>query len=160
MSDCAICLDNASSDAGTDPRFVARTRTGYVRFHNNQYYPGLTLFASQRCVPEPFEIEEPERTEHLREMMLVGQAVARAFGARKMNYECLGNASAHVHWWLIPRPHDDPRPRGPVWENLDFLESLWTGGDRIDLAGPRGVLLVELNAVGVYQQPVVSESDT
>ena len=45
-----------------------------------------------------------------------------------MNYEALGNSVAHVHWWLTPRPHDDPRPRGPIWEDMDFLRDLWTRG--------------------------------
>jgi diadenosine tetraphosphate (Ap4A) HIT family hydrolase len=45
-----------------------------------------------------------------------------------MNYEALGNTVAHVHWWLTPRPYDDARPRGPIWEDMDFLRNLWTGG--------------------------------
>jgi diadenosine tetraphosphate (Ap4A) HIT family hydrolase len=35
--------------------------------------------------------------------------------------EALGNSVAHLHWWLTPRHADDPRPKGPIWENPDFL---------------------------------------
>jgi diadenosine tetraphosphate (Ap4A) HIT family hydrolase len=27
----------------------------------------------------------------------------------------MGNGVAHLHWHLIPRPHDDPGPTGPVY---------------------------------------------
>jgi diadenosine tetraphosphate (Ap4A) HIT family hydrolase len=41
-----------------------------------------------------------------------------------MNYEALGNLVPHLHWWLTPRPYDDPRPLGPIWEDPDFLRSM------------------------------------
>jgi hypothetical protein len=31
-------------------------------------------------------------------------------------------------------PHDDRRPGGPIWEDLDFLRILWTGAARPDPA--------------------------
>jgi diadenosine tetraphosphate (Ap4A) HIT family hydrolase len=34
----------------------------------------------------------------------------------------------HLHWWLTPRHRDDPRPAGPIWENLDVLRDMWTEG--------------------------------
>jgi diadenosine tetraphosphate (Ap4A) HIT family hydrolase len=44
-----------------------------------------------------------------------------------MNYEALGNSVAHLHWWLTPRHRDDPHPRGPIWEDADFLRALRSG---------------------------------
>ena len=35
-------------------------------------------------------------------MTVVAEAVAKAFGAEKMNYECLGNGDAHLHRHLFP----------------------------------------------------------
>ena len=43
----------------------------------------------------------------LEEMTIVAEAVSRAFGAEKMNYECLGNGDAHLHWHLFPRTTGD-----------------------------------------------------
>ena len=38
-------------------------------------------------------------------------------GMRRINYECLGNVVAHVHWHLIPRFDRpmDPEPGATVW---------------------------------------------
>ena len=55
-------------------------------------------------------------------MTLVAEAVKNAFGAEKMNYECLGNGEggAHIHWHLFPRRTGDIEKygnngKGPVW---------------------------------------------
>ncbi|MBL8963670.1 MAG: HIT family protein [Phycisphaeraceae bacterium] len=68
-----------------------------------------------------------EHVEHLAHMPIVRQAavfaeVARTaaairsvFGPVRINYECLGNQVAHVHWHVIPRHADDPQPSQPVW---------------------------------------------
>jgi len=66
------------------------------------------------------------------EMSQVAEAMFAAFAPRKLNYEALGNSVPHLHWWLTPRYDDDARPRGPIWEDLDFLRHLWTDGARPD----------------------------
>jgi diadenosine tetraphosphate (Ap4A) HIT family hydrolase len=124
---CELCDFLAKVEAGDDPFAVARLRTGYVKLHPTQYFRGYTLFTATRCVPEIYDLPPYERTAHLHEMAEVVHAVARAFQPRKMNYEALGNAGAHLHWHVFPRYDDDPHPRGPVWEDLAFLRQLWLG---------------------------------
>lgn len=36
-------------------------------------------------------------------------------GPLRINYECLGNVVAHVHWHLIPRRAGDADPGATVW---------------------------------------------
>ena len=56
-------------------------------------------------------------------MAFIASAVVSLFGPVRINYECLGNQVAHVHWHVIPRHADDPDPRNPIWgwpaERLD-----------------------------------------
>lgn len=36
-------------------------------------------------------------------------------GPPRINYECLGNVTPHIHWHVIPRHKSDPTPRATVW---------------------------------------------
>jgi diadenosine tetraphosphate (Ap4A) HIT family hydrolase len=123
---CPNCAEIESIERGGHPWAIARLRHGYVSLNPTQYHEGATFYIAKRCVAELHELEPLERQGHLMEMAGVAAAVFRAVGARKMNYEALGNGVPHLHWWLTPRPHDDPRPGGPIWEDLDFLRMLWT----------------------------------
>jgi diadenosine tetraphosphate (Ap4A) HIT family hydrolase len=127
---CPICADNEAADRDDDPWFVARLATGYVRLAPTQYHRGATFFASATCVREVYDLPRPVRQAHLLEMADVAGALAAAFEPRKMNIEALGNGVPHLHWWLTPRHDDDPRPQGPIWEDLAYLRQLWTGGLR------------------------------
>lgn len=126
MTTCPNCAEIAEAETGRHPWAVARLQTGYVMLNPTQYYEGATFYLAKSCVAELHELDQDERNVHLMEMAGVAAAVFEEFGARKMNYEALGNLVAHLHWWLTPRHHDDPRPRAPIWENLDFLRMLWT----------------------------------
>jgi diadenosine tetraphosphate (Ap4A) HIT family hydrolase len=130
MTDCPSCHDIAEAEAGRYPWAVARLSGGYIWLNPCQYYSGSVFFVARRCVAELHELPADERRVHLMEMAEVAAAVQHEFSARKMNYEALGNAVAHLHWWLTPRPHDDRRPGGPIWEDLDFLRTLSTPGAR------------------------------
>jgi diadenosine tetraphosphate (Ap4A) HIT family hydrolase len=130
---CRACSENAAAREGHDAWAVAGTKTGIVRVNPTQYHRGATFFVANACVAELHELEMPERLRHLEEMTEVAEAVLRTSGGRKMNYEALGNSVPHLHWWLTPRHADDPRPHGPIWEDLDFLRNpQWTGGCRPD----------------------------
>ena len=130
MPDCSICRDNAAADKRTDPWFVARLQTGYVRLSPNQYFKGSLFYAAKLCVREVFDLDAHGRDLHLAEMSEVAAAANDVFSPRKLNVESLGNGVPHLHWWITPRYETDPRPRGPIWEDLDFLRTLWGDGGR------------------------------
>jgi diadenosine tetraphosphate (Ap4A) HIT family hydrolase len=83
--------------------------------HDDQFFAGWTFLVLKRHATELWQLEPSERARLMEEVTRVAQAVSRAFGAAKMNYELLGNAIAHIHWHLIPRCPDDPAPRQPAW---------------------------------------------
>lgn len=117
---CAVCQIIESIKNGTNKYFVRELETGYVVIGNNQYFYGYSLFLCKECKNELFELEDGFRQRHMEEMILVAKAVANAFKAEKMNYECLGNGSCHIHWHLYPRRNNDlgaygDNGRGPVW---------------------------------------------
>jgi diadenosine tetraphosphate (Ap4A) HIT family hydrolase len=137
--DCFICSTIRASDEGRNPGFVARLPSGYVVLNSQgQYYEGYTIFQSARCVAELHELRPRARSDFLRDMSLVAEAMFRAFRPAKLNYELLGNTVPHLHWHLVPRYKDDPKPKVPVWENQDFRAS--------QRAAPR-LSKVELNAL-------------
>jgi diadenosine tetraphosphate (Ap4A) HIT family hydrolase len=149
---CRACQENQDADRGGDPWAIALLATGYVRLSPTQYYRGATFFVSRICVAELQELPAATRSTHLDEMALVAHAVFEAVRPRKMNYEALGNSVPHLHWRLTPRPHDDPRPSGPIWEDPDFLRALQSGSARPsddERDALRRTLLDELQRSGV-----------
>ena len=132
MTDCPACERNQAADRGEDPWAVARLTTGYVKVHEIRYFRGYTFFVAKDCVAELHELEVATRDAHLAEMAEVAHAVVEAFQPQKLNYEALGNSVRHLHWHLVPRRSDDPRPWGPVWEDLEFLRAVWTGAPRYE----------------------------
>lgn len=119
---CGVCDRIKMTKEGNNPYFVKELETGYVVIGDYQHFKGYTLFLFKEHVVELFDLERGIMDKHLQEMCLVAEAVKRAFGAEKMNYECLGNGEggAHIHWHLFPRVSGDigehgNRGKGPVW---------------------------------------------
>lgn len=119
---CEIC-GRIARFSPENPYLIAELDTGYAVLGDNQMYRGYTIFLAKRCVPELHELPGDERARFLGEMSVVAEAVFRAFSPRKLNYELLGNSVAHLHWHLVPRYADDPRPRWPIWSNPAFIDA-------------------------------------
>ena|SRR5665213_4211241 len=130
MGACHICSDNRSHDLGQDVWAVARLTTGYVRLNPNQHFHGSCFFLAKSCIHELHDFDHVTRNVHLAEMADVAAAIWDVFSPRKLNYEALGNGAPHLHWWLTPRYVTDPRPIGPIWEDMEFLWAQWTNGCR------------------------------
>lgn len=100
--------------------FVKELETGYAVLGWNQHFYGYTLFICKKHVVELFDLDKEFRTKYLNEMVIVAEAVKNAFDAEKINYECLGNGDAHLHWHIFPRVSGDlgehgMNGKGPVW---------------------------------------------
>ena len=119
---CLICDRIDMIKKGCNPYFVRELETGYVVIGDNQHFFGYTLFLYKHHgdKTELFHLESAERAKFMEEMSIVAEAVSRAFGAEKMNYELLGMGDAHLHWHLFPRrsgdiEHYGNHGKGPVW---------------------------------------------
>ena len=117
---CLICDRIEMIKKGTNPYFVKEFETGYVVIGDNQHFKGYTLFLCKEHKTELFYLEKEFAAKFMQEMILVAEAVKKAFGAEKMNYECLGQGDAHLHWHLYPRKTGaigkyGTNGVGPVW---------------------------------------------
>ena len=117
---CFVCDRIKETRVGNNPFFVKELETGYVVIGDYQHFKGYTLFLYKTHVVELFDLDAEVRAKHLYEMTLVSEAVKKAFGAQKMNYECLGNGDggAHIHWHLFPRMTGDIENYGTTAEDL------------------------------------------
>jgi len=117
---CFICKRIEMIKNAENPYFVKELETGYVVIGDHQHFKGYTLFLCKEHKTELFDLDNDFKIKYLEEMSLVAEAVSKAFGAEKMNYELLGNGDTHLHWHLFPRREGDIENygnggRGPVW---------------------------------------------
>ena len=151
---CLICDRIEMIKNGTNPYFVKELKTGYVVIGDNQHFYGYSLFLyKSHQYTELFQMDPEERAVFLMEMTQVAEAVSRAFGAEKMNYELLGMGDAHLHWHLYPRRNGDienfgNKGKGPVWWYP--MEKMYSDDNRptpAELENMKKKLLEELNRI-------------
>ncbi|MCH5165419.1 MAG: HIT family protein [Clostridiales bacterium] len=149
---CLICERIEMIKNGTNPYFVKELSTGYVVIGDHQHFKGYTLFLYKNHVTELFRLDMQERTLFMQEMTAVAEAVSRAFGAQKMNYELLGMGDSHLHWHLFPRKFGDlgkygVNGNGPVWwypKDKFYSDSARPSNEQLE--SMRSSLLKELNS--------------
>lgn len=117
---CLVCDRIEMIRNGTNPFFVRELETGYVVIGDHQHFKGYSLFLCKEHKIELSQLDHTTKMRFLEEMSVVAEAVSRAFGAEKMNYELLGNGDTHLHWHLFPRVSGDigsygNHGKGPVW---------------------------------------------
>ena len=120
MCNCLVCERIQMIKENNNPYFVKELETGYVVLGDYQHFKGYTLFLYKEHVKELYGLDVKTKIKHLEEMSIVAEAVSKAFKCEKMNYECLGNGDAHLHWHLFPRVSNDIEKygnngKGPVW---------------------------------------------
>lgn len=147
---CLICDRIQMIKDGKNPYFVKELSTGYVVIGDNQHFKGYTLFLCKQHKTELFYLDKDLASEFMQEMVLVAEAVRNAFGAEKMNYECLGQGDAHLHWHLFPRRTGDignygNNGVGPVWwYPMDMMYSDDNRPNYDELEEMKSKLLTEL----------------
>ncbi len=150
---CFICDRIDMIKNGTNPYFVKELETGYVVIGDNQHFKGYTLFLCKEHVTELFHLDKSYKMKFLEEMSMVAQAVFKAFGAEKMNYELLGNGETHLHWHLFPRVSGDlgeygNNGKGPVWwYPMDKMYSDDNRPSEVELNEMKEKLLAELDVL-------------
>jgi len=107
----------AQARAGTNPKVICRMPSGWAVIGDVQFLPGYCLLLPDPVVPSLNDLGADERVCFLSEMTLIGDAVLEVTGAKRINYEILGNSEPELHAHIFPRFRDEPedRIRRPVW---------------------------------------------
>ncbi|MBY0311758.1 MAG: HIT family protein [Phycisphaerales bacterium] len=115
MTHCPACERLRAPAA--DPLFIAELRQSIAMLHEHQAYPGWCVLFVKDHAEHLHELDPQVRADLMLDVADAAAALNRAFAPRRINYECLGNQLAHIHWHVIPRyqPPLDPDPRSVVW---------------------------------------------
>lgn len=116
--DPTLTASTCKACSGQWPRadhFIADLGLSMAYLHDDQFFSGWTVVVFKRHATELFHLAPTERIQLMEEVNRTAKTLAEVFGARKINYELLGNQLPHIHWHLIPRLPDDPAPLEPVW---------------------------------------------
>ena len=110
--ECKICQIVTDK---SNPLRVSEFDVSVVGLSRDQFFRGYTFVAYKRHVTELYHLSPDERARFCEEMIRVAKALNEALNPDKMNYELLGNVSAHMHWHLIPRYKNDGFWGLPIW---------------------------------------------
>ena len=115
---CGICAGIENIRAGKAPNLIAELDNSYVVLGDGQFYRGYCILLAKRHARELFELPRDEALALSDELRSVAEAINVVVKPLKLNYECLGNLEAHVHWHVFPRyaSEEDKLRRAPVWE--------------------------------------------
>lgn len=121
QDNCEICRRIGEAREGVGGRhagLIAELDTGYAVLGDSQFFRGYALLLCKTPATELHELPKATRLRYLEEMSQLAEAVARATGCDKLNYECLGNQVHHLHFHVFPRRGTDPDPKAPVWGQM------------------------------------------
>lgn len=105
--DTAIHRRVAALQAGTDPTFIARLRSGWAVFGEAQFLRGYALLLPDPVVPHLNAFCGAQRGQFLSDMAALGDALLAATGALRINYAMFGNQEPALHAHVVPRYADE-----------------------------------------------------
>ena len=106
---------------GENSKVMARMRSGFAVIGDTQHLPGYSLLLTDDLdIDHLTDLPWSRRRDFLFDLSLIGEAVfavTREQGARRINYEVLGNSISHLHGHVHVRYHWEPDDKagGPVW---------------------------------------------
>jgi diadenosine tetraphosphate (Ap4A) HIT family hydrolase len=117
-SQCGICAGIENIRAGKAPNLIAELDNSYVVLGDAQFYRGYCILLAKHHARELFELPRDVALGLADELRSVAEAIFSVVRPHKLNYECLGNLEAHVHWHVFPRyaSEDEKFRCAPVWE--------------------------------------------
>lgn len=119
-TDCVACQRAEAIRSGgieSNPFFVAELRESFAVLHDHQKFEGWTVLILKDHAEHLSELSILRQTRLFEDVARMAGAIQKVLSPNRINYECLGNVMAHVHWHVVPRylPPVDREPRRPIW---------------------------------------------
>ena len=110
---------------GENPSVVCRLEAGWVIVFDDQPVEGYCLIMSDPIVKTLNDLDEPRRLIYLRDMARVGDAILKATGAARINYETWCNKDQSLHTHLVPSYETEPEDKKylPVCKGYDGVST-------------------------------------
>lgn len=107
----------AAARRGENPKVIGRLRSGWAVIGDVNFLSGYSLLLPDPVVPSLNDLTESKRLEFLSDMAMIGDALLMVTGARRINYEILGNSEPELHAHIFPRFDHEPedKRRMPAW---------------------------------------------
>ena len=93
---------------GKNPTVICRVPSGWVVLGDVQFLRGYCLLLPDPVVYELNSLSLEDRAIFLRDMTIVGDTLLEITGARRMNYDILGNGEPALHAHIFPRYENEP----------------------------------------------------
>lgn len=98
----------AEANDGTNPKVIARMKSGWAVLGDAQFLRGYCLLLPDPVVAHLNDFIGETRRQFLDDMAALGDAVLAVTGALRINYEMLGNLEPALHAHLFPRYDNEP----------------------------------------------------
>lgn len=97
-----------AANRGEHLRAIAKLESGWLLLGDTQPLEGYCVLIADPVVPSLNDLPEAKRVIYLRDMARVGDALLKAFGALRINYEMWGNVDPTLHTHIVPRYRTEP----------------------------------------------------
>lgn len=119
---CPLCAQVELARAGKHSRLIAELDETFAIASERQGCRGWSVLVLKEHAEHLAELSIDRQRRIFADVARVAGAIRSVFsttgaggGPPRINYECLGNQAAHVHWHVIPRHAADPDPRNAIW---------------------------------------------
>lgn len=107
-ADTAIHRRVADARAGRDDSVLCRCASGWAVFGRQQFVAGYLLLLPDPVVPDLNALPARRRTQFLKDMSQLGDALMRIASPVRINYAIFGNVEPALHAHVIPRYLGEP----------------------------------------------------
>lgn len=108
MADNVILQRVELARRGAYPKVIGRMASGWLVMADTQPVPGYCILLADPVVPSVNDLHGQQRLDYLQDVVRVGDALLKATGAARINYETWCNQAPSLHTHIVPRYATEP----------------------------------------------------